>query len=302
MCSAKGFGLLVERNVTKQIEGMVSPSAKSHASDNLTHQASENSAILENLPFGVMSFNVNPSGEVIVLSANRPARELFSIKTNNTLPVPLTTLWDSEDNKAFLIGLRETALKQRDMSLEWTKRNAQIEHHLASHIQMVTTKGETAPYIICTIEDQTAEKLSKQNIMHHAFHDALTGQPNRVLFRNKLEEAVIDSERGGEQAGCAVLIINIDRFQQINESFGHSAGDRFLISMSSTLRRCIGSTDVLARLSGDEFAVLMPGMQRVKAVEEVSERIHDAMRQPYDLDGNEVFTSRFNWRCNHNFK
>ncbi|WP_051555890.1 putative bifunctional diguanylate cyclase/phosphodiesterase [Kordiimonas gwangyangensis] len=145
--------------------------------------------------------------------------------------------------------------------------------------------------MICTIEDQTAEKLAERNLLHHAFHDALTGQPNRVLFRNKLEEAVADCQREGNQTGCAVLIINIDRFQQINESFGHSAGDRFLISMASTLRRCIRSSDTLARLSGDEFAILVSRFKDVEEVEMISRRVHEAMQQPYDLDGNEVFTS-----------
>lgn len=269
----------------------MSPSMKPRIGGNMIRQSVENDVIVESLPFGVMSFTITNSGDLIAQSANRLARKLFSINSPKQMPCPLGVIWNSKDNHVLAKSLRDSVTSENPITLEWSMRLGVNEYFLVSHIQSVDLPDQQTSTIICTIEDHTAEKLAEQNIMHHAFHDALTGQPNRVLFRNKLEEAVIQSERGGDKAGCAVLIINIDRFQQINESFGHSAGDRFLISMASTLRRCIGSNDLLARLSGDEFAVLMPGMKRVDAVEEVSERIHDAMRQPYDLDGNEVFTS-----------
>ncbi len=144
--------------------------------------------------------------------------------------------------------------------------------------------------VICTIEDQTAEKLAEKNLLHHAFHDALTGLPNRIMFRSKLEDAVTATSNINE-SGCAVLVINIDRFQQINDSFGHSAGDRFLVSMASTLRRCIRGSDFLARLSGDEFAVLVSYCNDIEEIDMISNRVHQAMRHPYDLDGNEIYSS-----------
>jgi Amt family ammonium transporter len=207
------------------------------------------------------------------------------------VPCPFDAVWSASDNHVLAGQIMEVFRSERSTSFEWSIRNGVVERFLSSDLIPLEDHKGRVYQVICTLEDQTAEKLAERNLLHHAFHDALTGQPNRVLFRNKLEEAVAECQRSSQQTGCAVLIINIDRFQQINESFGHSAGDRFLISMASTLRRCIRSSDTLARLSGDEFAILVSRFADLEEVEMISRRIHEAMALPYDLDGNEVFTS-----------
>ncbi|WP_262691777.1 putative bifunctional diguanylate cyclase/phosphodiesterase [Kordiimonas aestuarii] len=249
------------------------------------------SAVVERLPVGVLVCNVTSANVIEALFVNHFAREVFSLQETTPLPCPLDTIWNSADNHVLSGQILEVFRTARDTTFEWSIRAGVIERFLSSHLMPLLDHEGNVFQVICTIEDQTAEKLAERNLLHHAFHDALTGQPNRVLFRNKLEEAVSDCQREGHQTGCAVLIINIDRFQQINESFGHSAGDRFLISMASTLRRCIRSSDTLARLSGDEFAILVSRFKDVEEVEMISRRVHAAMQQPYDLDGNEVFTS-----------
>ena len=247
--------------------------------------------VLEALPFGVICFDVREDGEVMISEANAQALSLFDIINQDALPLAISSVWHEKDVERLCEAVRKTHARRQASTLEWVKTRDNHEHYLVSHFKPIFNDVLAAYQILCTIEDHTAEKLAEKNIMHHAFHDALTGQPNRVLFRNKLEETVMNGQRSDEPFGCAVLIVNIDCFQQINESFGHSAGDRFLISMASTLRRCIDSGDILARLSGDEFAVLVPRMTSIDAVIGTCERIHDAMKQPYDLDGNEVFTS-----------
>ncbi|WP_417463777.1 putative bifunctional diguanylate cyclase/phosphodiesterase [Kordiimonas sp.] len=249
------------------------------------------SAVVERLQVGVLVCNVTDANVVESLFVNQFARDVFGLKDSTQLPCPLDSIWNASDNHVLAGQILEVFRTGRDTTFEWSIRSGVIERFLSSHLMALTDHEGSVYQVICTIEDQTAEKLAERNLLHHAFHDALTGQPNRVLFRNKLEEAVSDCQREGHQNGCAVLIINIDRFQQINESFGHSAGDRFLISMASTLRRCIRSSDTLARLSGDEFAILVSRFKDVEEVEMISRRIHEAMQQPYDLDGNEVFTS-----------
>ncbi|WP_417456957.1 putative bifunctional diguanylate cyclase/phosphodiesterase [Kordiimonas sp.] len=249
------------------------------------------SAVVERLQVGVLVCNVTDANVVESLFVNQFARDVFGLKDSTQLPCPLDSIWNASDNHVLAGQILEVFRTGRDTTFEWSIRSGVIERFLSSHLMALTDHEGAVYQVICTIEDQTAEKLAERNLLHHAFHDALTGQPNRVLFRNKLEEAVSDCQREGHQNGCAVLIINIDRFQQINESFGHSAGDRFLISMASTLRRCIRSSDTLARLSGDEFAILVSRFKDVEEVEMISRRVHEAMQQPYDLDGNEVFTS-----------
>ena len=249
------------------------------------------SAVAECLPIGILVCNIVPGNIVETLFINEFARGIFNLNTLVTLPCPLESVCNATDSHVLTSQMQEVYSNGRETSFEWSIHTGASERFLNSHLIPLKDHENQVYQVICTVEDQTAEKLAERNLLHHAFHDALTGQPNRVLFRNKLEEAVASCQQEGNTHGCAVLIINIDRFQQINESFGHSAGDRFLISMASTLRRCIRGMDTLARLSGDEFAILVSHFSEQDEVEMISTRIHDAMQQPYDLDGNEVFIS-----------
>ncbi len=249
------------------------------------------SAVVERLPVGVLVCSLASNGSIETLFINKFAREVFSLDTSVSVPFTLESLWADDENHILPGQIQEVFRSQRRSNFEWSMRIGVVERFLSSQLIPLIDHTGSVYQVICTVEDQTAEKLAERNLLHHAFHDALTGLPNRVLFRSRLEEGVAESQRAGFTFGSAVLIVNIDRFQQINESFGHSAGDRFLVAMASTLRRCIRASDTLARLSGDEFAILVSKCRDLEEVEMISDRIHDAMRLPYDLDGNEVFTS-----------
>lgn len=249
------------------------------------------SAVAECLPIGILVCNIIPGNIVETLFINSFARDIFDLTKMVTLPCPLESICSASDSHVLAGQIQEVYTSGKETNFEWSVHAGPTERFLQSQLIPLKDHEDQVYQVICTVEDQTAEKLAERNLLHHAFHDALTGQPNRVLFRNKLEEAVASCQQEGNTHGCAVLIINIDRFQQINESFGHSAGDRFLISMASTLRRCIRGSDTLARLSGDEFAILVSHFSEQEEIEMISGRIHEAMQQPYDLDGNEVFIS-----------
>ena len=247
--------------------------------------------VIENLPSGVLVCATGESNQVQVLLANEFARSLLGLKgTGAKFPLYLEDIWHGDES--FLLGnqILNVFRSQLPLNFEWTQRSGAVERFLSAQLLPLKNGDGTIYQVICTIEDQTAEKLAEKNLLHHAFHDALTGLPNRIMFRSKLEEAVAATSNISD-SGCAVLVINIDRFQQINDSFGHSAGDRFLVSMASTLRRCIRGSDILARLSGDEFAVLVSYCNDIDEIDMISSRVHQAMRHPYDLDGNEIYSS-----------
>ncbi|GHF27344.1 hypothetical protein GCM10017044_22990 [Kordiimonas sediminis] len=251
------------------------------------------SAVIDKLPIGVMVIGKTDTGLVETIFINSFARNIFAIPSTFEVPCQIETIWGANDAVALKNQVFEAFSSSMPSYFEWSILSGGMERHINSQLIPLSDHEGQVTQVICTLEDQTAEKMAEKNLLHHAFHDALTGLPNRVLFRSKLEEAVSEFKSGEaiDGIGCAVLIINIDRFQQINESFGHSAGDRFLVSMAATLRRCIRSSDTLARLSGDEFAVLVSKCRDLEELCMIGERIHDAMRMPYDLDGNEVFTS-----------
>lgn len=247
--------------------------------------------VVENLPSGVMVCSTGKSNQIQILLANKFTRTLLRLKGDDTkFPLYLEDIWHGDESFLLRNKVFEVFTTHQSLNFTWTQRNGAVERFLSTQLMPLKNPEGEVDQVICTIEDQTAEKLAERNLLHHAFHDALTGLPNRIMFRSKLEEAVTATQNIAE-GGCAVLVINVDRFQQINDSFGHSAGDRFLVSMSSTLRRCIRGTDILARLSGDEFAVLVSYCNDIDEIEMISNRVHQAMRHPYDLDGNEIYSS-----------
>jgi diguanylate cyclase (GGDEF)-like protein/PAS domain S-box-containing protein len=137
-----------------------------------------------------------------------------------------------------------------------------------------------------TATDITAEVEALDRVRFLAEHDALTGLPNRLLLRERLAEAAARCRRDGTEA--VVLCVDLDRFKEVNDTLGHAAGDRLLVGCAERLRACARDGDVVARLGGDEFALLRAGAGGPADVAALCERVIDALREPFHLDGHEV--------------
>ncbi len=134
------------------------------------------------------------------------------------------------------------------------------------------------------------EKQQDQERMRHiAYHDSLTGLPNRKMFMERLEAAMARAERSDHL--LAVLFLDLDKFKYINDSLGHSAGDQLLQEVARRLQDCVRLTDTVARQGGDEFTVILDAITHVDEVEHVTRRILDSLREPYDLNGRACNTS-----------
>ncbi|QDT45210.1 Phytochrome-like protein cph2 [Gimesia alba] len=133
-------------------------------------------------------------------------------------------------------------------------------------------------------------KQLEQKLRHDALHDPLTDLPNRALFVKQLELAIQRYKRNNDYS-IAVLFLDLDRFKTINDSLGHLTGDNLLVQTAQRLQKAIRETDIVARLGGDEFAVLAENFTDVNDVILIAERIHEALQQPFNLEGEEVFTS-----------
>jgi diguanylate cyclase (GGDEF)-like protein/PAS domain S-box-containing protein len=138
--------------------------------------------------------------------------------------------------------------------------------------------------------DITERKNAEEKLLHDGLHDALTGLPNRSLFRDRLGQAMAFTQRRSDYR-FAVLFLDIDRFKTINESLGHMTGDLLLGRVAKRLEGCIRPGDTVARLGGDEFAVLLEDFSDPDEPIRTAERIHVALEAPHDLDGTEVFAS-----------
>jgi diguanylate cyclase (GGDEF)-like protein/PAS domain S-box-containing protein len=141
--------------------------------------------------------------------------------------------------------------------------------------------------IVLTMRDVHERKLLEQRLAHQAFHDPLTQMGNRALLTDRLQRALAQARR--DRTPVALLFVDLDNFKKINDSLGHGAGDQALLQVAERLRNCVRPGDTAARLGGDEFAVLLEGHKEPAAVDQVAQRLLEALRRPLALGGQEVF-------------
>ncbi|MDQ3908701.1 MAG: EAL domain-containing protein, partial [Acidobacteriota bacterium] len=139
--------------------------------------------------------------------------------------------------------------------------------------------------------DITERRQAEQALRHIAFHDALTGLPNRALFTQQLHVAVEGAKRGDGHGLFAVLFIDLDRFKVINDSLGHPLGDKLLVALARRLEGGLRGGDTVARLGGDEFAILLNDLEKPEDALRVADRVLSEIAQPFQLGGHEVFTA-----------
>jgi len=132
-------------------------------------------------------------------------------------------------------------------------------------------------------------KIIEKHLEHQAYHDSLTGLPNRALFLDRIEQEIRHASR--EDSNLAILFLDLDNFKQINDSLGHSAGDTVLVSISEKLKQALREIDTIARLGGDEFIILLSDFKRVEDINDIALKLFDAVQQPLAVNNNELFVT-----------
>ncbi|MED1951371.1 EAL domain-containing protein [Brevibacillus centrosporus] len=146
-------------------------------------------------------------------------------------------------------------------------------------------QGNVTKLILVT-RDITERKLTEEMIHHLAYHDSLTDLPNRRMYVQHLTKEIMQGKRF--QSNLAVLFLDMDRFKDINDSFGHDIGDLLLVEMAKRLKACIQPSDMVARLGGDEFTILLGQQGDSKRAEEVADLIMGQLQKPFELSGHLV--------------
>ena len=142
---------------------------------------------------------------------------------------------------------------------------------------------------VATYEDVTERRRAEERIVFMARHDVLTGLPNRVLFAERIENAI--SQLGRNSSGFAVLNLDLDHFKQVNDTLGHPVGDELLRSVAERLKACVREVDTVSRLGGDEFAILQSDIQKPEEAALLARRIVEVLSAPYDIDGHRLTIS-----------
>jgi diguanylate cyclase (GGDEF)-like protein/PAS domain S-box-containing protein len=174
----------------------------------------------------------------------------------------------------------------RDDEVFWRKDGTSFPVEYTS--TPIFEDGEIVGAVV-TFRDITERKALEQQLQHQAFHDPLSGLPNRVLFMDRLEHALTRANRRGTKV--AVLFMDLDNFKVVNDSLGHEVGDQLLVAVAERLKACLRPEDTAARLGGDEFTILVEDIASVDEAVQIAERIADILRPPIALEEQEVFAT-----------
>ena len=213
------------------------------------------------------------------------------------------------------VFLSNTGLKSADESAEQTRTPDGVAYavvplstadgHVIGTICVIDTgpHGWSHTEITCLIDigavmmtevelrsDLTVKRETQEHLLYSTLHDALTGLPNRSLFTERLRHAMRRAARHPDNL-FAVLFLDLDRFKEVNDNLGHFAGDELLRAVARRLEACIRPEDTVARLSGDEFAILLESITEISDAGRVAERIEEALSFPINIAGAEVTTS-----------
>jgi diguanylate cyclase (GGDEF)-like protein/PAS domain S-box-containing protein len=168
----------------------------------------------------------------------------------------------------------------------WNKRKDGSIYAQSMHVDTVRTDDGQVSKRICVFSDNTKEKLAKERIRHMAQHDALTDLPNRTLFVDRLQQALIAAHRN--RSVCALLYVDLDHFKMVNDTYGHDMGDELLILVAERMLGCVRRSDTVSRIGGDEFSVLLPVISSQEDALVVAEKIRENLAIPFVINGEKI--------------
>ncbi len=243
-------------------------------------------SIIENIPVAVVVKDARTRQYMLV---NRAFEAMLGVPRSELLGRTVFDVHALDDARSIDDADDESiqsndGVTYKELELDMPLRGARLQ--ATRRLVIKDGQGE-AKCLIAVIEDVTERKKAEQRIAFLAHHDALTGLANRVALVQKIDEAAARQRRRNEP--FTVLLLDLDRFKQVNDTLGHPAGDTLLIEVATRLKLLLRETDVLARLGGDEFAIIQSGeTEQRDAARGLAERIIGALAKPFAIDGADI--------------
>lgn len=210
-----------------------------------------------------------------VETANPAAEALFGWPASELVGKKLGLILPSLETPEGPDGEQDVQWSASEQMLNGHRRDGSVIH---VDVSLAPTYVDEQPLYVVIARDATLRKMHEDQLTHQATHDTLTGLANRQLFDELLVRAAYRTDRS--RAAAAVLFVDLDGFKDVNDIFGHQAGDRVLAETARRLEAAVRPGDVVARLGGDEFAVLCENLAHATASERIAERIVEALRRP----------------------
>jgi len=233
---------------------------------------------------------------------NKQVKSLLGFSRKELLGEHYTTLIHPEDleKSRYLFSERRTGDRAaKNVELRLRQKNGEtslLSHHESNvyvefnAVGVYKKSGEGKPRTFLgtygVVRDISKRKKREKQSYHQLYHDALTNLPNRILFQDRLRQALCQNRR--KKQLLAVMFIDIDGFKGINDSFGHAWGDTLLQAFSVRLKSCLREGDTLARISGDEFTILIPEVTSRKDTEKIAKKIIDEFKVPFRMESFEI--------------
>ena len=224
----------------------------------------------------------------VVQYSSPSIEQTFGHAPEEVLERPLSELVHHADaaRMATMVAAAAAAPPGQPLTSEFRVRHSR---HGWRDVEVLATNllaDESVEGIVLNVRDISERKAFQAELEHQAFHDTLTGLPNRALFRNRVEHALVSQRR--ETLPVAVLFLDIDDFKNINDSLGHAAGDEVLREVGSRLEDCMRPVDTAARLGGDEFAILIRESESELRSIEIAHRVMEVLSATVKLDGRDI--------------
>ena len=239
-----------------------------------------------NSPYGIILVGKDKR----IIRSNRSFSKLLGYPMDEIMNTRFSGFSEDEKNRELHEGMIESALQGQTLSIEIPCRHRQGYHVPVSALAYPVKIKTDVQGVFIFYENISQRKLFEEKLKHQAYHDALTGIPNRLLFSERLDYAIRRKAKDTDYQ-FSVLLIDLDRFKQVNDSLGHQAGDELLQRVTEKIRECLRARDTLARLGGDEFAVLLPEIASKPQITTIANRIKDAAESTFLIQDQEVHIS-----------
>ena len=306
--AALGHGLIVSEPKTRLEETNLIARALSEASRRLREQADALVAANRDLEQRVVERTREVSDQATLIRATLDNMDqgLMLIEAQGTVPICNQRALDLLDLPAAFMAARPSFEQVLDYQMSrgefagsrpafqlWVEQGGLApEAHVYERQRPngIVLEIRTVPIAnggaVRTYTDITARKTAELRSHHMARHDALTGLPNRTLFRERLTEELLAATEQGRS--LAVLCLDLDRFKAVNDTLGHPVGDLLLQGVAERISEAVGSADIVARLGGDEFSIVQMEPRQPEAALDLAARLIDALRIPFEIDGHPI--------------
>jgi len=224
-----------------------------------------------------------------VVTASRSFYEFFKVKPEETVGQFIYDLGDKQWDISKLRELLETILPQQ-IAFD----NYEFEHDFVTigrrtlllNARQIEREVGKERIILLAIEDITERKKYEEKIQQMAFHDSLTGLPNRKLFSDRLGIVLAQAKRNKKKVG--IVMLDLDNFKDVNDTLGHDVGDTLLKAVAERLSGTLRKSDTVARFGGDEFVLIFPDMEVIEEAIQVVQKIIDRFHKPFLIDAHQL--------------